>query len=435
MRRLYACKPWKTNTVFSLLCIALFLGYGRPDAIGTEPLSLGQAIDEALQRNPDLAAARKAWEAARLRPPQARALDDPEFTIQTWAVPLREPVNLSRANPNIFGVHQNLPFPGKRQLKGEIAADAARVVEAQYQAKVRELVAQVKQTYYNLALAEKTLQLEQEQLEVAKQMLKVAEIRYTVGKVPQQDVLRAQVEQSERLNALIMAGQERQTAEARLNTLLSRPPGSPLGPLQEPEGIDLPDRLEELARQALAARPELAGAQAAIQKAEKTWILADKNRTLPDFMVGLEYWLAPNMDPSNMYTAMLNVTVPFFWTGTKHRQEVEEASVMVAMEEASAQAMRNQVLLEVHEAFVMLDAAQRTLRLYQEGLLPQSEQAFKATMVAYQTGKVDFTSLLEGERTLREVRLGAFRALADVQRRLAELERAVGRDLGKTATE
>ena len=81
----------------------------------------------------------------------------------------------------------------------------------------------------------------------------------------------------------------------------------------------------------------------------------------------------------------------------------------------------------------MLDAAQRTLRLYREGLLPQTEQAFKATMAAYQTGKVDFGTLLEAERTLRAVRVGAFRALADVQRRHAELEREVGRDLRKTA--
>lgn len=435
MGQLSAWRTWKARTVFGLFCVAGLLGVGHMAVANAEEISLRAAIAEALQRNPELSAAHKAWEAAQLRAPQARALDDPELSIQTWGVPLRDPVSFRRANPNILGLRQSLPFPGKRRLKGEIAADDAKMAEAQHRSKVRELIAQVKQGYFDLALADKTLQLEHQQLEVVKQMLKVAEIRYTVGMVPQQDVLRAQVEQSDRLNMLIMAGQERRTTEARLNTLLNRPPGSPLGPLQEPEGIALRERVEELSRQALEARPELAGAEAAVQKAVKSRALADKNRKLPDFMVGLEYWLAPEMDPAHMYAAMVNVTIPFFWTQGKHRQEVEEASIMVAMEEASAQAMRNQVLLEVQEAFVMLDAAQRTLRLYQEGLLPQTEQAFKATIAAYQTGKVDFGSLLEGERTLRQVRLGAFRALTEVQRQLAELERAVGRDLGKTAAQ
>lgn len=426
-------RVWKATTTAGLLCLALVLGLARPDTGSAEPLSVQAAIEEALERNPELLAARKAWEAALRRPPQARALDDPELSVQTWGVPLRDPVSLRRANPNILGLRQSLPFPGKRRLKGEIAADEARVTEAQYQAKVRELIAQVKKAYYDLALAEKTLRLEQEQLEIVKQLLKVAEIRYAVGQVPQQDVLRAQVEQSDRLNMLIMAGQERRTTEAHLNTLLNRPPGSPLGRLQDPEGVTLLERLEPLTQRALTARSELAGAQAAIQKAARARILAEKNRTLPDFMVGLEYWLAPEMDPAHMYAAMVNVTIPFAWTHGKHRQEVEEASIMLAMEEASAQAMRNQVLLEVQEAFVMLEAAQRTLSLYQEGLLPQTEQSFKATMAAYQTGKVDFGSLLEGERMLREVRLGAFRALANVQRQLAELERAVGQDLRQTS--
>jgi cobalt-zinc-cadmium efflux system outer membrane protein len=423
------CWTWETTTTAGLLCLTLFLGLGRPDVVSAEALSLQAAIEEALARNPELLAARRAWQAALRRPPQARALDDPEFSIQTWGVPLRDPVNLRRANPNIFGLRQSLPFPGKRRLKGEIAADEARIAEAQYQAKARELVAQVKKAYYDLALAEKTLRLEHEQLEVVQQMLKVAEIRYAVGQVPQQDVLRAQVAQSERLHMLIMAGQERRTAAARLNTLLNRPPGSPLGPLEEPMEVLLLERVEELTQRALAARPELAGAQAAVQKAARTRSLAEKNRTLPDFMVGLEYWLAPEMDPAHTYAAMVNVTIPFAWTQGKHRQAVEEAAVMLAMEEASAQAMRNQVLLEVQEAVARLEAAQQTLRLHREGLLPQAEQAFKATMAAYQSGKVDFGTLLEGERMLREVRRGTFRALTDVQQRLAELERAVGQDL------
>ena len=100
-------------------------------------MDLKQLLDETLRNNPEIVAARRAWEAAETRIPQARSLDDPEFTYQAWAVPLSDPVNFSKANPNIFGIQQKLPFPGKLRLKGEIASEEAKMAEARYRAKER----------------------------------------------------------------------------------------------------------------------------------------------------------------------------------------------------------------------------------------------------------------------------------------------------------
>src|SRR5574337_2074061 len=81
----------------------------------------------------------------------------------------------------------------------------------------------------DLFMADRDLEITQEQLDLLQRILKTAEVRYAVGKVAQQDVIKAQVEQSDLLNRLILAEQARATAEARLNTLFNRQTDAPIG--------------------------------------------------------------------------------------------------------------------------------------------------------------------------------------------------------------
>ena len=81
-------------------------------------MDLKQLMDETLRNNPEIVAARKGWEAAETRIPQARSLDDPEFTYQAWAVPLSDPLNLRKANPNIFRNSAEAPVPGEASVEG-----------------------------------------------------------------------------------------------------------------------------------------------------------------------------------------------------------------------------------------------------------------------------------------------------------------------------
>jgi outer membrane protein TolC len=395
-------------------------------------MDLKQLMDETLRNNPEIVAARKGWEAAETRITQAASLDDPEFTYQAWAVPLSDPLNLRKANPNIFGIQQKLPFPGKLRLKGEIASEEAKMAEARYRAKEREIIARLKNAYAGLFMASRAIQIQSEHLELVKQILRIAEIRYAVGRVPQQDVFKAQVAQSEVLNNLIAVGQERQVAEAMLNALLNRPSIAPFPP--PPELIpDIPAgewRVDDLIQQALQLRPELKEMEAAIRGAERTLDLADRNRKYPDFFLSWQYWFAPEGEIQDSYGAMINITIPFsLWTINKHSKEVEEAGLTVAKSTAEYQAMKNMVFFEIRDAFAKLEAARQQLRLFRDALIPQTEQSYKATLAAYEVGKVEFIGLMEAARSTRDIKLGYYRALVDFEQRLADLERAVGRDL------
>lgn len=391
--------------------------------------NLGELLAETLRSNPEILAARKAVEAAQAVIAQARSLDDPELDIESWAIPFKQPTNVNQASTHMVNLRQRLPFPGKLRLRGDVATQEQAMAAARYRAKEREIIAAVKKGYADLFMADREIQITQEQLDLLERILKTAEVRYAVGKVTQQDVMKAQVEQSDLINRLITAEQARQSAEARLNTLLNRPTDAPIGRTIEREPPTMPFEQKDLYKLTIDSSPELQEASSSLKRAELSHELAIKNQKYPDFTVGLGYWYIPQGNFHNTYSGMLTFTIPFFWTKAKHDKEVEEASAQIARAEASYRAVKNLVFLEVRENLIRATAARKSVTLYQTGLLPQAELSLKSAEAAYQTGRLEFTGLLEAERALREVRLGYYRVLVALEQGLADLERAVGRDM------
>ena len=393
-------------------------------------MSLQGMIDEALKNNPEIQSARRKVESARARAGQSTYLEDPELTLQAWGVPLNHPVRFRSANPLILGVHQKLPFFGKLGLRGGIAAEEVKMTEEQLRTKELEIVNKVKSAYADLFMASKNIQIYNELLGLIRHTSTTAENLYQVGKAPQQDVIKALLEQTDLLNKLTWAEKDMTTSQAKLNTLLSRSPTAPLGPPQEPTLTPFSFQFSELEKLALQQRPELRALESNINKSEKAIELANKNKKYPDFMVGLEYWVAPDQNPKHMYTPMVTLTIPFSpWTKGKHDYEIEEALAERQMAKSDLDAMKNMALFEVRDLSAKLEAARKSVSIYRDGLLPQAEQSFQAAITAYQTGQVNFITLLDAQRTIRDARMGYYKALVDYEQSLADLERAVGKEL------
>ena len=180
----------------------------------------------------------------------------------------------------------------------------------------------------------------------------------------------------------------------------------------------------------MANRPELREAERGIERAERMYDLADKNRKYPDFMLGWDYARMPTDMTKNRYQAMINITVPFSpWTVGRRQHEVEEALAEISAAKATREATRKLTLSEIGAALAKVRAGKKSLELYQEGLLPQAELSFSAALGAYQSGRVEFVSLLEAQRAFREARMGYYRVQTALMQNLADLERAVGKDL------
>jgi cobalt-zinc-cadmium efflux system outer membrane protein len=393
-------------------------------------LTLSELVAQALDNNPEIQAAKRSVESARARAGQATYLEDPEVNFEAWGVPLNQPVNYRKANPLIFGVRQKLPFFGKLGLKGEMAGQEVRIVEEELRAKEQEIIAKVKSFYADYFMASKNVEIYKELLELVRYTSTTAEGLYQVGRAPQQDVIKALLERTELLNKLTWAEKELTTSQAKLNTLLSRPPSLSLGQPAEPALAPVDLQSSNLEKLAIEQRPEVRALESSIDKSAKAVELAERNRKYPDFMVGLQYWFAPDQTPKHMYAPMVTLTIPFSpWTKGKHDYEIEEALAERQAAKANLLAMKNMTLFEVKEMSAKVAAAMKSIAIYRDGLLPQAEQSFQAAVAAYQTGAVNFMTLLDAQRTIRDVRMGYYKALVDYEQSRADLERAVGKEL------
>jgi cobalt-zinc-cadmium efflux system outer membrane protein len=393
-------------------------------------LLLSQAVDEALKNNPEIHALKSKLESARARGGQATYLEDPELNMEAWGIPLNHPVKYRSANPLIIGMRQKLPFFGKLVLKGEMAVQEVRIAEEELRAKEQEVLSKVKAAYADYFMTSKSVEIYKELLDLTRHTSTTAEGLYRVGKTPQQDVIRALLEQTELLNKLTSAERDLLISQAKLNTLLSRRPDFYVGLPLESELKSVPSPVAQLEKIAIEQRPEVRALESSISKSETALQLAERNRKYPDFMVGLQYWVAPDQRPRHMYAPMVTLTIPFSpWTKGKHDYEIQEALAEREAAKASLAATKNMALLELREAFSKLEAATKSVSFYRDGLLPQAEQSFQAAVAAYQTGGVNFMTLLDAQRTIRDVRMGYYKALVDYEQSRADLERAVGKEL------
>ncbi|MDO8700755.1 MAG: TolC family protein [Deltaproteobacteria bacterium] len=394
------------------------------------PLTLSEFVAQALEKNPEIVRLRHRLNGMAARAKQAPYLEDPEIVFQLGGVPLSNPTSFNQSDTNSIGIRQKLPFFGKLGLKEKIAQQETKVLEQELRAKEREVVAMTKMAYADLFMAQRAIEILREQLEIMRTTIRATEARYEVGRVTQQDVFKALLEQSELMNQLIVAEQESSTAEVKLNSAMVRPPRTPI---RLPAELTLPDGAVTLAGiedLVLATRPELKGAEEEIQRSERMYELADKNRKFPDFMLGWDYMRMPMEMKKDRYAAMVNISIPFSpWTIGRRNYEVEESLAEIRAAKANRDAMKTLTLREMGESQAKLHAARRSVALFREGLLSQAELSFRAAMAAYQTGRVEFVTLLEAQRALRDARMGYFKAQVNVLQSLADLERAVGKEL------
>jgi cobalt-zinc-cadmium efflux system outer membrane protein len=385
-------------------------------------LELPELIQEALARNPELVAARKQWEAATNRIAQVRSLDDPILSVQLWNVP--QPFKATQADNTIFGLSQNLPFPGKLALKGDVASRSAEMSEQSVRAKERELVARLKQAYYDLFLAQKAVQIHHEQVELLKQFVAIANAKFRGGMGSQADVLKAQVELSLLFQHLPVLEQRRKTAEAMLNTLLDRDPSLSLGLAQEPAHLPLEESVDHLQRLALHDRPELKAAELDVQRSEQSRALAQR-QYYPDFNVAFQRF--QNYQANDGFGAYVAMSIPFsFWTKPKYDAGVQEAEAAVSVAQAQQHTLENMTRFQINDLLAKLRATEQVATLYRTTILPQAEQSLESARVGYRAGKGGFLDLIDTQRAWRGFQLEYFKALVDRQYRLAELEQVVG---------
>jgi cobalt-zinc-cadmium efflux system outer membrane protein len=393
---------------------------------------LASLVREALANNSAVQSAFRRVQALRHRVPQAKAWPDP--TVSVGWMGNATPFSVQTGDPSSYrGVQamQELPFPGKLGLRGDIAGKDAEAAYWDYEAVRRGVTADVKAAYFEYFFLDKAIQITQKNRDLLTKLSQIAEARYRVGKGIQQDVLKAQTELSLILQRLTVLEQQRATAQVRLNTLLSRPPETAMPPPAEVQPAILAYTLDELYQLAGKNDPGLHRDQQMIERNQYAVNLAHK-QYYPDLGIGYMFQQRPQMPDMNGFT--FSVKIPIFYKA-RQQQAVKEAGEELLSSQAARQNRLNQVNFEVKQQYLMAQASQQLFDLYAKGVVPQASLALESSMSAYQVGKVDFLSVLANFTSVLQYQIEYYRELASFESALARLEARVGIELTANQTQ
>jgi cobalt-zinc-cadmium efflux system outer membrane protein len=389
--------------------------------------SLRELIQEAEQKNPQIAASFHAWEASRNVPKQVSALPETQFSVQQFSVGSPRPF-AGYSNSDFayigFGASQDIPYPGKRQLRAHVAEHEADSMEAQTDSVRRTVVGNLKMVYFRLAYIQQTLGVLQRSDALLNQVQKASEARYRVGQGNQQDVLKGQLQHTKILQEIAYHHQEEGLLEAQIKQVLGRPQDSADVVAETITLRVLPYSTAELSQKAREQNPDVHSKQASIRQQETQVELAHKEFR-PDFNVGYTYEHNASQF-KDYYMASFSVRLP---NRGRQRAALAEAEQNQERARQDLDAESQRVLSEVQQQYVRAKTSEERLKIYSDGLVPQSEATFQSALSAYQSNRQDFESLLSGFLDVLNLDLEYRNELVEHESALAELERLTGVDL------
>jgi outer membrane protein TolC len=390
--------------------------------------SLDELVEEALRANPEIIAAQKRYEAMRQRPAQESSLPDPMLSVgyNSTGNPLpgsgigTDPV----ANAG-FSISQEFPSPGKRRLRGDIAMREADAEFAQYLMVRLSVVSRLKQAYHQLHHAYEMIDIMSRDRDLMRKILRISEARYSVGKAAQQDIFKAQTQLSIMETRIERSRQELRSREVEINSLLDRPPDSRIERPVETEPAPLRAGLDELMKQVREDAPILRREQKMIERTELALNLARKEY-YPDYTVSGGYYYMGSLAP--MYTARVDFKLPaYFWR--KQRAGVAEQAANVSAARHNYNAANQTLSFRVKDDYLMAETSYRLMNMYSTTVIPQASLALESGLASYQTGALDFLSVLMNFTTMVEYELNYHEEVLNYFLALARLEEMTGVDL------
>jgi len=410
--------------VTATLVLAGTLSTSGQETPASTPTPLSQLLAEAEANNPQLSAADHEAQAAKQMVPQATTLPDPEFTYQQLSVGSPKPfagyTNSDFAYIGV-GASQELPYPGKLRLRGQVAERDAQTKQAEIGVTRTNIADLLKADYLQLAYLQQTLGILRENEAVLDQLIQDATAHYQVGQGMQQDVLQAQVEHTKVVREIAMHHQEMGDIQAQLKGLLHRPQSSPdivAEPLREStlhvSSSDLSNSVEQ-------NNPDVR-MRAATVRQQDVALDSAKREGKPDFE--LEY-MYQNTDSKyrDYYMLTFNMRLPH---RSRVRAEVAEASERLAAAQSQLDSEKQKELTDVQRQIVAATSQDEVLKDYRQGLLPESEAIYLATLNSYSANRDTLAHVLSAYLSLVNLKLDYEQTLLDHETALAHLETLTG---------
>ena len=419
------------SVVASFLLIPL-AAIGRPQEAppSDQPGRLADLLAEGERNNPQIQAARHEFEAAKQVPTQASTLPDPQVVLQHVSVGSPRPF-AGYTNSDFayigLGFSQDIPYPGKLWLRGEIAKKEADVSQQRYESVRRAVLMEIKGAYFQLAYLAKRRAILDGNGQLLRQVEQAAEAHYRSGMGNQQEIIQAQLQQTKLLRETTDNELEAGKIQAALKRLLNRPQASSdIEPaeLQETPASYSYDQLLSVAQ---SNNSEIGAAQKMVEK-QGIKVEAAKKDFYPDF--NLQY-MWQRTDPTQFrayYMVTVGVRIPIY-RGRKQQPELAQAQAEQSSAKSEYETQSQQVAFQLRQHFLSAEKSAELLKIYREGLVPQAHAELQAGLAAYQSNRQDFQALLASFLDVLKLDEEYWRTLAEHETALAQIEQLAGLSL------
>jgi cobalt-zinc-cadmium efflux system outer membrane protein len=411
----------------SLLVFAAPAGRGQNLLPAGKPTQLADLLTEAKKNNPQIQAARHGWQSAKQVPTQVATLPDPQVVLQQMNVGSPRPfAGYTNSDFAYIGVgfSQDLPYPGKLRLRGEIAQKDADATQQKYEAVRRAVMGDVKMAYFQLGYLAERQKILDENAQLLQQVEQAAEARYRSGMGNQQEVLQAQLERTKLLREINRNQLEQGKAQAELKDLLGRAQSSPDIKTEELSERAPAYTFEQLLADAQSNNPELAGMQKMVER-EGLQVEAAKKDFYPDFNV---QGMWQRTDPTQFrayYQFTVGMRIPIY-RSRRQRPELAQAESNHARAKSDYDTQSQRTAFQLRQQFISADKSAELLKIYREGLLPQARAELQAGMAAYQSNRQDFQALLASFLDVLKLDEEYWQTLSEHEISLAQIEEIAG---------
>jgi cobalt-zinc-cadmium efflux system outer membrane protein len=393
----------------------------------SQPVKLAELLAEAERSNAQIQAARHGWDSAKQVPTQVSTLPDPQFVLQQVNVGSPRPfAGYTNSDFAYIGVgfSQDLPYPGKLRLRGEIAQKDADATQQKYESVRRAVLAAVKMAYFQLGYLAKRQKILDEDAQLLQQVEQAAESRYRNGLGNQQDVLQAQLERTKLLREINTNQLEQGKVQAGLKNLLNRSQTS-----TDIETAELSEstpvyNFDQLLAEAKASNPDLAGLQKMVEREGLQIDLAKKD-FYPDFNV---QGMWQRTDPSQFrayYQFTVGMRIPIY-RSRRQRPELAQAESDRDRAKSELELQSQQTAFQLRQQFLTAERSAELLKIYREGLIPQARAELQAGMAAYQSNRLDFQALLASFLDVLKLDEEYWQTLSEHETALAQMEEVTG---------
>jgi outer membrane protein TolC len=397
------------------------------DAPVGKATKLTDLLIEAEKNNPQIQAAKHGWESAKQIPSQVATLPDPQVVLQQTNVGSPRPfAGYTNSDFAYIGVgfSQDLPYPGKLRLRGEIAQKDADATQQKYESLRRAVLAAVKMAYFQLGYLAKREKVLDEDAQLLQQVEQAAESRYRNGRGNQQEVLQAQLERTKLLREMNMNQLEQGKVQAELKSLLNRSQTSTDIETAELSESTPAYNFDQLLAEAKANNPDLAGMQEMVERQSLQVDLAKKD-FYPDFNV---QGMWQRTDPSQFrayYQFTVGMRIPIY-RSRRQRPELAQAEADRDRAKSEYEMQSQQTAFQLRQQFLTAEKSAELLKIYRQGLIPQARAELQAGMAAYQSNRQDFQALLASFLDVLKLDEEYWQTLSEHETALAQIEEVTG---------